>query len=67
MEALDEAVAETIAGNAELAAAVRRGTPKAWGALAAQGVQAYRAKVGRALRDDERRALWSALWREATR
>jgi len=39
--------------------------PKAWGALAAKGVIAFREVAGRTPTDSERRALWSALWRAA--
>jgi len=42
-------------------AAVRR--PKAWGALAAAGVLAFREIAGRAPTDGERRAIWAGLWR----
>ena len=42
-------------------AAVRR--PKAWGALAAAGVVAFREIAGRAPADAERRAIWAELWR----
>ena len=44
-------------------AATRR--PKAWGALAAKGVVAFRELAGRAPTDTERRAIWSGLWRAA--
>lgn len=39
--------------------------PKAWGALAAKGVVAFRELAGRAPTDAERRAIWSGLWRAA--
>ncbi|HEV2251049.1 MAG TPA: hypothetical protein VGT60_11145 [Candidatus Limnocylindria bacterium] len=39
--------------------------PKAWGALAAHGVLAFRELAGRAPSEAERRAIWSALWRAA--
>ena len=51
----------------DLALGTRTGRPKAWGALAAHGVAALRARLGRQVTDAERRALWSALWREAQR
>jgi uncharacterized protein (TIGR00290 family) len=37
--------------------------PRAWGALAARGVVAYRARTGAAPDDAARRAIWAALWR----
>lgn len=60
------AATETLAAWPELAEGTARGRPKAWGALAAQGVLAYRRRVGRPPTEDERRALWDALWRGAT-
>jgi hypothetical protein len=51
----------------DLALGTRTARPKAWGALAGHGVTALRARLGRALTDAERRALWTALWREALR
>jgi hypothetical protein len=49
----------------DLALGTRTARPKAWGALAGHGVTALRARLGRALTDAERRALWSALWSAA--
>jgi len=43
-----------------IATAARR--PKAWGALAAQGVLCFRTIAGRAPSETERRAIWTALW-----
>ena len=60
---IDEAVAATLAEHAALAAGVRAGAPKAWGAIAAHGVVALRDRLGRAPTDLERSALWDALWR----
>jgi uncharacterized protein (TIGR00290 family) len=60
---LDAVVGEIVADHQELARDVRSSTPKAWGKLAALGVVAYRGRLGRALSEPERRALWSALWR----
>ncbi len=48
-----------------LALGTRTARPKAWGALAGHGVAALRERLGRQLTDAERRALWTALWREA--
>ena len=63
------AVAATLATNAELAAAWRRGEPGAWGRLAGQAVLAYRRSQGRPLAEPERRHVWATLWAalEATR
>jgi len=63
---IDEAVAATLAAYPDLAQDVRDGAPKAWGALAAHGVIALKAQLGRAPSELERRALWSRLW-EAVR
>jgi len=60
---LDAVVREVVVAQEELAGDVRSGRPKAWGKLAALGVVAYRRRLGRALSDPERRALWSVLWR----
>jgi hypothetical protein len=49
----------------DLALGTRTARPKAWGALAGHGVAALRERLGRQLTDAERRALWTALWREA--
>ncbi len=49
----------------DLALGTRTARPKAWGALAGHGVTALRERLGRKLTDAERRALWTALWREA--
>ncbi|HEY8785831.1 MAG TPA: hypothetical protein VIN63_05085 [Candidatus Limnocylindria bacterium] len=49
----------------DLALGTRTARPKAWGALAGYGVTALRERLGRQLTDAERRALWTALWREA--
>jgi hypothetical protein len=55
----------TVRAWPDLAAGTRTARPKAWGALAAQGVIALRERLGRAPSDAERRALWSALWNAA--
>lgn len=64
---LEAVVGEVVAQQRPLMDEVRSGTPKAWGKLAALGVVAYRRRLGRALSDPERRALWSELWRAAHR
>jgi hypothetical protein len=51
----------------DLALGTKTARPKAWGALAGHGVAALRERLGRQLTDAERRALWTALWREAAR
>ena len=67
MAVIDEAVATTLAAHPELAAQVRGRVPKAWSALAAQGVLALRERLGRVPSDEERRALWTVLWSAAHR
>ena len=60
---IERAVSLTIEREPQLVrdAAARR--PKAWGALAAKGVLAFRELAGRSPTEAERRAIWSALWR----
>ena len=62
-----EVARQTVAAWPDLAVGTRTARPKAWGALAGHGVAALRARLGRQLTDAERRALWTALWREALR
>ena len=62
MDALAAAVAETISSYPDLVAACLQQQPKAWGALAGRGVQAYQAHLGRKLTESERRRVWQALW-----
>jgi hypothetical protein len=62
-----EIARETVRTWPDLALGTRTARPKAWGALAAHGVAALRARLGRQLTDAERRSLWAALWREAER
>jgi hypothetical protein len=62
-----EVAQETARKWPDLALGTRTARPKAWGALAGHGVAALRARLGRQVTDAERRALWTALWREATR
>ena len=61
-----EIARQTVRAWPDLALGTKTARPKAWGALAAQGVIALRERLGRAPSDAERRALWSALW-SATR
>jgi hypothetical protein len=62
---MDELAREIVRAWPDLATGTRTARPKAWGALAAQGVIALRERLGRAPSDAERRALWSALWNAA--
>jgi hypothetical protein len=60
-----EVARETVRTWPDLAFGTRTARPKAWGALAGHGVTALRERLGRQVTDAERRALWTALWREA--
>lgn len=60
-----EIARQTVRAWPDLALGTKTARPKAWGALAAQGVIALRERLGRAPSDAERRALWSALWSAA--
>jgi hypothetical protein len=60
---IQRAVSETIARESALVRGTAARTPKAWGALAAAGVLAFKELSGRSPDDAERRAIWSALWR----
>jgi hypothetical protein len=62
---IERAVTETIDREPELLRATAARTPKAWGALAAKGVLAFKELAGRGPTESERRAIWSALWRAA--
>jgi len=62
---IEEVARETVRAWPDLALGTRTAVPKAWGALAAHGVNALRKRLGHAPTDAERRALWSALWRIA--
>jgi hypothetical protein len=66
-EVIVEVAQETVRTWPDLALGTRTSRPKAWGALAGHGVAALRARLGRQVTDAERRALWTALWREALR
>ncbi|OLC55342.1 MAG: hypothetical protein AUH85_09560 [Chloroflexi bacterium 13_1_40CM_4_68_4] len=54
---------DTVSVNYELFDDTVAARPKAWGALAAQGVISYRARTGRPPDDVARRAIWAALWK----
>ena len=60
---IEEAIAATCRTHADLVQSAARARPKAWGALAAQGIVAFRERAGRAPTDAERRAIWAGLWR----
>lgn len=64
-DVISEVARETVRSWPDLALGTRTARPKAWGALAGHAVAALRERLGRPLTDPERRALWSALWREA--
>jgi len=66
-EVILDVARQTVRTWPDLALGTRTARPKAWGALAGHGVAALRARLGRQLTDAERRALWTALWREAAR
>jgi hypothetical protein len=56
---------ETVRAWPDLAEGTRTARPKAWGALAAKGVAAFRDRLGRPLTESERRTFWAALWQAA--
>ena len=60
---VERAVTQTIESEPELVRDTAARKPKAWGALAAKGVIAFRELATRAPSDAERRAIWSGLWR----
>ncbi len=62
---IERAVSLTIERESALLRDTAARRPSAWGALAARGVVTFRQLAGRRPTDDERRALWSALWRAA--
>ena len=64
-EVIQDVARLTVQAWPDLALGTRTARPKAWGALAGHGVAALRERLGRQLSDAERRALWTALWREA--
>lgn len=62
---IERAVSLTVAREPALVHDTAARRPKAWGALAARGILAFRELAGRGPSDAERRAIWSALWRAA--
>jgi hypothetical protein len=62
---IERAVSLTVERETTLVHDTAARRPKAWGALAAKGVIAFRELAGRAPTDAERRAIWSGLWRAA--
>lgn len=64
-EVIQDVARLTVEAWPDLAVGTRTARPKAWGALAGHGVATLRERLGRPLSDTERRALWTALWREA--
>jgi hypothetical protein len=59
---IERAVSLTITRELALVRASAAGTPKAWGALAAAGVLAFKELTGRPATDAERREIWAGLW-----
>ncbi|HEV2011219.1 MAG TPA: hypothetical protein VGS17_09365 [Candidatus Limnocylindria bacterium] len=62
---VERAISLTVERESALVRDTAARRPKAWGALAAKGVIAFRELAGRAPTDAERRAIWSGLWRAA--
>jgi hypothetical protein len=62
---LERAISLTVEREPTLVRDTAARRPKAWGALAAQGVVAFRELAGRPPTDAERHAIWSGLWRAA--
>ena len=62
---VERAIEDTVAREHELVRDTAARRPKAWGALAARGVVAFRELAGRAPSESERRAIWAGLWRAA--
>ena len=62
---VERAILETVAQEPDLVRDTAARRPKAWGALAAQGVLTFREIAKRVPTDSERRAIWSGLWRAA--
>ena len=60
---IERAVSLTVERESALVRDTAARRPKAWGALAAKGVLAFRELAARAPTEAERRAIWSALWR----
>ena len=59
---IERAVSLTIERELALVRDTAARRPKAWGALAAKGVVTFRELAGRPASEEERRAIWSALW-----
>ena len=64
---IEQAVSLTVERERALVRDTAAQRPKAWGALAAKGVLAFKELAGRAPTETERRAIWDGLWRAATR
>ena len=62
---VERAIEDTVAREHELVRDTAARRPKAWGALAARGVVAFRELAGRSPTEAERRAIWAGLWRAA--
>ncbi len=59
---IERAISLTITRELQLVRASAARTPKAWGALAAAGVIAFKELAGRPATEAERRAIWAGLW-----
>ena len=62
---IERAISLTLDREPTLARDAAASRSKAWGALAARGVLAFREVAGRAPTDLERRAIWAGLWHAA--
>lgn len=62
---VERAVSLTVEREPALVRDTAARRPTAWGALAARGIVNFKEVAGRRPTDDERRAIWSALWRAA--
>ena len=62
---IERAVSLTVEREPALVRDTAARRPTAWGALAARGVVTFKELAGRRPTDEERRAIWSALWRAA--
>lgn len=62
-DVIEQAIRDAVAAQPGLVAEAMAQRPKSWGALAAQGVLAFRRIAGRAPTEAERRAVWAGLWR----
>jgi hypothetical protein len=60
---IERAVERALREHPDLVLQTREHVPKAWGRLAALGVRLFREEEGRPPTDQERRAIWNALWR----